>query len=96
MSQDKIDKILDDVTELKIVAVKQEINMELITKILDRLTLSVEEHVKRSDNFEKGLAFVGQDLQNKKDRDLLIVAVLGALGAVLLFLKEFGILDKFL
>ncbi len=94
MSNDKIDKILDDVNDLKIVAARQEINMENITKILDRLTSSVEEHVKRSDNFEKSLALVSQDLQNKKDRDLLVVGVLGTLGAIFLFLKQLGILDK--
>lgn len=91
---DKIDKIIEDMTDLKIVITKQEINIENIGKVLERLTLSVEDHVDRSNKFEKALELLKQDLQNKKDRDLLILGVLSALGATLLFLKQLGILDK--
>jgi septation ring formation regulator EzrA len=49
----KIDKIIDDVQELKITAAKQEVNHSATNAILERITASVEYHIKRTDKLEE-------------------------------------------
>ena len=53
--RDKIDKIYDDLTELKISSVKQ-------NEILERLTESVEYHIKRTDALEDLHAILKEDM----------------------------------
>lgn len=49
----KLDKLSEDVIELRVAFVKQEANYEKAIEILDRLTDSVVEHVRRSDQIEE-------------------------------------------
>lgn len=91
---ERIDAMAKDVVDLKVVAAKQEVNLAKSNEILDRLTSSVEEHVKRSDATDKAVALLQASLENKKENDKLVLTVLAGVGAVLLALKELGILDK--
>lgn len=94
MMEDKIDKLAEAINEVNITMARQEVHLKNNTDHLDRLTSSVEEHVKRSDNTDKAVALLQANLENKKDNDKLVLTVLAAVGAVLLALKELGILDK--
>jgi hypothetical protein len=49
----KLDIINEDVTEIKIATARLEINYDNNNKILDRLTASVEHHIKRTDALEE-------------------------------------------
>ncbi len=94
MVTDKIDNIREDITDLKVIAARLDENLKQNNEILDRLTSSVEEHVKRSDNLEQMVLLDKQALQNKIDSDKLIWTVLCAVGVIFLALKELGIFDK--
>lgn len=94
MIDEKLDKIRDDVVELKVTSARQDESLQRITEILDRLTSSVEEHVKRSDNTDKMVALLQAELEHKKQNDKTVLTVLAAVGAVFLALKQLGILDK--
>ena len=96
MSQDKLDKLTDDMTDLKVIITRQEANMENMAKILERLTASVEEHVDRSNKFETGLSLLRQKVDNNESKLPLVLSVISAIGAAFLFLKQLGILDKLL
>lgn len=91
---EKIDNIKDDITDLKVILARLDENLKKNTEILDRLTASVEEHVKRSDSLEQMVLLDKQDLQNKKDSDKLIWTVLCAVGVVLLALEKLGVFNK--
>lgn len=94
MLDEKIDKLAEAINEINVTMARQEVNLKNNTDHLDRLTGSVEEHVKRSDNTDKAVALLQANLENKKDTDKMILTVLTAVGAVLLALKELGIFDK--
>lgn len=94
MGNDKLDNIKEDITDLKVVMARLDENLKMNTEILDRLTASAEEHVKRSDSLEQMVILDKQDLKHKKDQDKLIWTVLCAVGTVLHVFKEFGIFDK--
>jgi hypothetical protein len=65
MSQaNKIDKISEDIIELKVISAQQNV-------ILERLTESVEHHVKRSDTLEDLYAMLREEqLKLKSEHDL--------------------------
>jgi phosphoglucomutase len=94
--EDKLDKILEDITGLKV-------DMAETKVTLDRNTDSLEIHMKRSDAIEAKLE---QDYQKlveeidpiKKHVQLIknIFWFVGALGATLLGLKELGLLSLLL
>lgn len=88
------EKIKDDINDIKIAIVKIEQNIETNNDILDKLTITVEEHVRRSNAIESMVLLDKQALENKKDSDKLIWAVLCAVGVIFLAFKQLGILDK--
>ena len=57
----KINQLVDDVTELKIVLAKQELNSERQNEILDRLTSSVEHHIERTDKLEELVSLLREE-----------------------------------
>ena len=96
----KLDNIVSEVNEMKISMVKLESNYDKSIDILDRLTTSVEHHIKRTDELQDlsvdlklQIELTKQDLQNKKDRDKLILTVLSVVAAIVLGLKELGLFD---
>lgn len=98
---ERLDIMAEDIVDLKIVSAKQELNLAKNTEILGELKDSVVTHVKRSDATdklvslaEKKIELLEQKLENKKENDKLVWTVLCAVGAILLALKELGILDK--
>jgi hypothetical protein len=99
--KDKLDGIISDIHEVKINIVKLESNYEKSIEILDRLTLSVEHHIKRTDELQDIVTKLSTQqeladlrIDNEVGKVKLVIMVLGTLGATLLFLKELGILDK--
>ena len=96
----KLDNIVSEVNEMKISMVKLESNYDKSIDILDRLTTSVEHHIKRTDELQDlsvdlklQIELTKQDLHNKKDRDKLILTVLSVVAAIVLGLKELGLFD---
>ena len=86
---EKIDKVQEDVNEIKL--------------ILARNTASLEEHMKRTAIAEERIEIVQEQLSTQIEpikRHVIMVntgmKVLAALGAILLFLNELGILSKLL
>lgn len=57
----KINQLIDDVTELKILIAKQEINSDRQNEILDRLTSSVEHHIERTDKLEELVSLLREE-----------------------------------
>lgn len=51
-TEQKLDKLAEDLTEMKIAFVKQEANYEKAVEILERLSASVVEHIRRTDALE--------------------------------------------
>lgn len=106
MSNDeKFQRITDDITELKVILGKQEVNLGNSNRILDRLTDSVEIHIKRTDTLEDFIRLIReetkQDIENEiKPIKAHISFVRGAIyafgifGTLLVALKELGILQK--
>lgn len=99
--KEKLDGIISDIHEVKINIVKLESNYDKSIEILDRLTLSVEHHIKRTDELQDIVARLNtqQELSEQRiDHEVgkvkLVIMVLASLGATLLFLKEIGILNK--
>lgn len=97
----KLDDIVEDISEMKVNVAKIEINHERTTDILDRLTSSVEHHIKRTDELQDLVIelklqqeLTKADLQKKKELDRMILYTLGAVGTILLAFKELGLLDK--
>lgn len=98
--QKKLDNIVSEVNEMKVSMVKLEANYDKSIDILDRLTSSVEHHIRRTDELQDlsvdlklQIELTKQDLQNKKDRDKLILTVLSVVAAIVLGLKEVGLFD---
>lgn len=101
--ESKIDNIVEDVNEVKIAITKLEGGYERSVEILDRLTSSVEHHIKRTDELQNividstlKLALVEQRIEDDKARSKLIYMVLAVVGTIILGLKQLGILDKLL
>ncbi len=69
MSQNKIDKIADDIVDLKITAAKQ-------NEILERLTDSVEYHIKRTDALEDLHAIIKEEMIHAQSEQKLTKALL--------------------
>lgn len=103
--KEKLDQVITDIHEVKINIVKLESNYDRSVEILDRLTVSVEHHIKRTDelqdivtklNARQDLADqkLDSEISNIKEKAALVLYVLGSIAATLLFLKEIGILDK--
>lgn len=97
----KIDSIVEDVNEVKITITKLESSYERSMHILDRLTDSVEHHIRRTDElqdmmnkFNTQQELFKQKLEDDKSRHKLIYVVLGVVGTIILGLKQLGILDK--
>lgn len=101
----KLDKLAEDVVELKLAFVKQEANYEKAIEILERLTESVVEHVRRSDNIEElvklnkasvelELVSLQAELEKKKSNDRMIWLTLCAVGVIILGLHQLGILTR--
>lgn len=65
-TENKLDKIADDITDLKVALVNQENNYKTAVDILDRLTKSVEEHIRRTDALEALVALT----KHEQDVDL--------------------------
>lgn len=98
---EKIDKLAEDIYEIKLNLIKFEHNYENSNNILDRLTASVEHHIKRTDELQNlTLEMKLQTTLLKKDLDgsylavKFVIGTVAALGSLTLFLKELGILDK--
>lgn len=101
---DKVDKIVEDVGDLKIAVAKLEVSHEKSNDILERITESVEYHIKRSDSLEELVDVVKNEfillkqdqirLDEKSKRINIVMYVLGAVGAVILGLNELGVLQK--
>lgn len=105
---DKVDKIAEDVNELKIGMAKLDISYEKTNEILERITESVEYHIKRSDKLEELVALIKEEhiqlknnqeatekkIDTKTDSIKLIMYVLATVGAIILGLNELGILQK--
>ena len=107
----KIEKIAEDVNDIKITMVKQEANLSNLTK-------SVEHHIKRTDDLQELVTSVKNDhdtfkhyskLQDKLSEERTtyktkaiwlvlktILATLTSAGATLLALHELGVLDNLL
>jgi LPS sulfotransferase NodH len=106
MKQDnQIQRIAEDITELKVVIAKQEVNAGNMNKILDRLTESVEVHVRRSDSLEKLVELVRTETSAKIEAEMKPIKAhihfikgamwaIGGVGALLLALDKMGILQK--
>lgn len=99
--ESKIDNIVEDVNEVKIAITKLEGSYDRSMQILDRLTVSVEHHIKRTDVLQDMLgalnleqALTKQKIENEKSKNKLIYVVLAFVGTVILGLKQLGILDK--
>lgn len=60
----KIDKIVEDVNDLKITSAKLEINHQKTNEILERITDSVEYHIKRSDKLEELVGLIKTEHNN--------------------------------
>lgn len=52
MNNEKLDTVLSDISELKILVTKQELNLGHLNSILDALKDDVKTHIKRSDALE--------------------------------------------
>lgn len=104
----KVDKIAEDVGDVKIAVAKLEVSHDKTNDILERITESVEYHIKRSDKLEDLVASTNTEfislrqqqllmeerLNNKSDSVKLVMYVLAAVGAIVLGLNELGILQK--
>lgn len=97
----KIDNIVEDINEVKIAITKLESSYEQSINILDRLTNSVEHHIRRTDELQDVMGkfniqqeLLKQKVEDDKSRHKLIYVVLGIVGTVILGLKQLGILDK--
>jgi hypothetical protein len=104
-AEEKFLRIADDITELKVTLAKQEVNAENSNKILDRLTESVETHVRRSAALENLVELVRSETAAKIESEILpikahvhfvkgAIYTLGILGALLMALQQLGILQK--
>ncbi len=104
-ADEKFQRIADDITILKVTLAKQEVNSQNYNKLLDRLTESVEIHVKRSNAIEELVELVRTETATKIETEILPIKAhihfikgamyaLGLLGAGLMALKSLGILDK--
>ena len=105
---DKVDKIAEDVGDLKVAVAKLDVSYDKTNEILERITESVEYHIKRSDKLEELVSvtkcefvvlrqqqlLMEERLNNKSDSVKLIMYVLAAVGAIILGLNELGILQK--
>ena len=99
--ESKIDNIVEDVHEVKIALTKLEGDYARSMQILDRLTDSVEHHIRRTDQLQELLGkfntdqqLLNQKIEDSKARNKLIYMVLGVVGTIILGLKQLGILDK--
>lgn len=105
---DKVDKIAEDVGDLKVAVAKLDISYEKTNEILERITESVEYHIKRSDKLEELVALIKEEhiqlknnqdateqkIESKTDSIKLVMYVLATVGAIFLGLNELGILKK--
>lgn len=96
----KIDKIIDVVHDLKIQVAKQDLNLDRLNEILARLTDSVEIHVQRSDNLEELLSLYKKELDSKFQSEIEplkshVSFVKGITYAVSMFIGLLMILHQF-
>ncbi len=105
---DKVDKIAEDVNDLKVGMAKLDVSYEKTNDILERITESVEYHIKRSDKLEELVALIKEEhiqlknnqdstekkIETKTDSIKLVMYVLATVGAIFLGLNELGILKK--
>jgi hypothetical protein len=105
---DKVDKIVEDVGDLKVAVAKLDVSHDKTNSILERITDSVEYHIKRSDKLEELVALIKEEhIQLKNNQDAtekkieaktesikLVMYVLATVGAIFLGLNELGIIQK--
>jgi hypothetical protein len=58
---DKVDRIVEDVGDLKIAVAKLDVSHVKTNSILERITDSVEYHIKRSDKLEELVALIKEE-----------------------------------
>lgn len=76
--ENKIDKISDDISELRMLVAKQEFSISSINSTLDRLTESVIVHVKRSDAIQDLVGLLKEELSRLNSEHTLTKALLEA------------------
>lgn len=97
MSDEKLDLILqklDKIDDRQDIVEKTLIRHEMLH---ERNTLSLEEHIRRTELLETKLDSVELDIEPIKRHVVkvnAVIAVLGVLGAIILGLNELGILKK--
>lgn len=102
---EKLDKISENIVELKVAMAKLDANYGKAVEILDRLTVSVEEHIRRTDALEEmimleqkknelAIVKINAELEKKKSNDKMVWTVLVAVGAIILGLNQLGVLQK--
>lgn len=90
--EDKIDRILEEITEMKITATKQEAN-------LLRNTENLEAHMARTAQNEEMIEAIKADIEPIKKHVVFVkgaIWMLGFVGAVLAGLYKSGIIHKLL
>lgn len=103
--ESKVDRIVEDIGEIKVTIAKQEVN-------LCQLTKSVDYHIKRTDDLQEIVTQVSEankkanlvvaakvQAQSEKSKKLwfmikTVMSTLAAVGSVLLALHELGILNN--
>jgi hypothetical protein len=100
-----LEKLAEDVVELKVSSKETEVTLKHNTQVLERLTDSVEEHVARSNRLEDLMGLVRAEVklsEKKVDNHIKVVTLiakvifytLAGVGSTILGLYQMGILSK--
>ncbi len=103
----QIREIMEALTHIKVNQAKHELHQDRMNEILEKLTESVEYHIKRSDNLEELVSLFKQDSDTKLTAELEPIKshinfikgtawALGIVAAVIMGLHQMGILQKLL
>lgn len=99
MDDVKFAKLAEDIVELKVTVAKQEVNLENQSKILDRLTDSVELHIRRTAALEDLVEIVRSEIDSKIETEIKPIKthihfVKGAIWAAGIIITVIGALYK--
>lgn len=99
MDDVKFGKLADDIVELKVSVAKQEVNLTNQNKTLDRLTDSVELHIRRTAALEDMVELVRSEIDAKIESEIKPIKthvhfVKGAIWAAGIVITALGALYK--